>query len=229
MGLRLLAALAAFVFLPLSATAQTYPQPQPPPPQAAQGMPEPGMRFTGTLWQTVSSKTANVGDPVVLTNVISSDESITNAKMFGHVVAVTRAGQGRNPQIYLAFDNLQLANGTMYPVAGEVTQLQVKTPNNGAKEALGALGGMIVGNVLGKWIGAPTNVGGIAGAAGGYVVAKNSKQDVTIPATSNVGVRLVRPRPQQQGGLEPNTPAEPQPQYQPQQVPPPPQPEPPRS
>lgn len=221
MGLRSLAALAAFLLVPSLASAQAYPQ-QPPPPAPEQFAPQPGMQFTGTLWQGLSSKTAHVGDPVVLTNVISSDESITGARMFGHVVAVTRAGQGRNAQIYLSFDMLQLQSGQSYPVVGEVTRLQVKTTNNGAKEALGALGGMIVGNVLGKWIGLPTNVGGLAGATGGYLVAKNSREDVSVPANSNVGVRLVRPRPQepqyapqQPPPPEPNAPAEPQPQNQP--------------
>jgi hypothetical protein len=210
MGLRFLAALAAFLLLPSLASAQVSgPPPPPAPPQFA---PQPGMQFTGTLWQGLSSKTANVGDPVVLTNVISTDDTITGARMFGHVVAVTRAGEGRNAQIYLSFDTLQMQNGQSYPVVGEVTRLEVKTPNNGAKEALGALGGLIVGNVIGKWIGLPVNVGAVAGATGGYLIAKNSRENINIPANSNVGVRLVRPRPQApQQGAPPYAPAEPQP------------------
>lgn len=209
MGLRLLAALAAFVFIPSIALAQQG-APQAPPPYA----PQPGMQFSGTLQQNVSSKTANVGDQVTLVNVNSSDGEITGARMFGHIVTVTRAGQGRNAQVLMSFDTLQLSNGASYPVVGEVTQAQVNTKNNGAKEALGTVGGMIVGNILGKWVG--TNVGGLLGAAGGYIVAKNNREDVSIPANSNVSVRLVQPRPQAPAPQDQQyNPAEPQPGYVP--------------
>ena len=213
MGLRLLAALAAFAFLPSIAAAQVGP-PQPAAPQST--APEPGMQFTGTLFQTVSSKTANVGDQVALTNVNSTDDSIQGARLFGRVTQVTRAGQGRNGQVYMTFDTLQLANGTMYPVVGQVIQVQVKTGNNAAKEVLGTLGGMIVGNILGKWLG--TNAGGALGAAGGFIVAKNNRQDVSVPANSDIRVRLVQPHPQEPEGGQ-YVPAEPQQQPAPQDVP----------
>src|SRR5580658_617225 len=153
MAVRLLAAIAAFVFFPSLALAQVAP-PEGTPPQRAQiYAPEPGTQFSGTLVSGINSKTAHVGDQVVLVNVNSLDGSITGARIFGRVAATQAAGQGQSGQIYLSFDTLQLANGAIYPIAGEVTQVNVKTANNGAKEALGALGGMIVGNILGKWIG----------------------------------------------------------------------------
>ncbi|HTX02644.1 MAG TPA: hypothetical protein VMD07_03100 [Candidatus Acidoferrales bacterium] len=216
MAVRLLAALAAFVCLPSLALAQAPPIGQPPQ-HAGVYAPEPGTQFSGTLLQGVSSKTAHVGDQVVLVNVNSLDGSITGARMFGRVAATQHAGQGQSGQVYLSFDTLQLANGAIYPIAGEVTQVNVKTANNGAKEALGALGGMIVGNIFGKWLG--TNYGGVFGAAGGYLVAKNNRADVSIPANSNVDVRLVPPRPQEQDRSNGYAPAEPQPQN----VPPPPE------
>ncbi len=159
--------------LPSLALAQVAPPDGAPPQRAPIYAPEPGSQFSGTLLQSVNSKTARVGDQIVLVNVNSFDGSISGARMFGRVAAAQRAGQGQSGQVYLSFDTLQLANGSIYPIAGEVTQVNVKTANNGAKEALGALGGMIVGNILGKWIG--TNYGGLFGAAGGYLVAKNNK------------------------------------------------------
>ena len=181
MHYRIVAVLAALVLIPSVASAQTV---------------EPGMQFSGTLSQAISSKDANVGDPVDLMNVRSSDGSITGATMLGSVAAVTRAGQGRNAQIQLQFATLRLANGQSYPIDGQVMQLKVNTANNGAKEAAGALAGMIVGNILGKWAG--VNGGSIAtiGAAGGYVIAKNSRENVTIPSNSTVSVRLIQ-HPQQ--------------------------------
>ena len=217
MAVRLLAAMAAFVLLPSLALAQAAPPPPEGVPQRPIYAPEPGTQFSGTLLQSVSSKTARVGDQVVLVNVNSRDGSITGARMFGRVAATQRAGQGQSGQVYLEFDTLQLANGAIYPIAGEVTQVHVKTANNGAKEALGALGGMIVGNILGKWIG--TNYGGLFGAAGGYLVAKNNREDVSIPANSDVNVRLVPPHPQEQDRTNGYPPAEPQPQYAPPAAP----------
>lgn len=200
---RLWAAVAAFVLLaplvsPSTSSAQPVPAGPgypPPPSQAGPYVPQPGMQFEGTLSQSVSSRDAWVGEQLVLVNVNSVDQTITGARMFGRVVEVQKPGQGRNAEVLIRFDTLQMPNGTLYPVIGEVTHVQVKTQNNAAKEVLGTFGGMIVGNILGKWLG--TNAGGVLGAAGGYLVAKNSREDVTIPANSTVSVRLVPPHPQE--------------------------------
>lgn len=194
----LVAAVAAFVLLPALAAAQAQPVAPgypPPPNQAAANAPQPGMQFEGTLSQGISSRDAWVGEQLVLVNVNSTDQTITGARMFGRVVDVQKPGQGRNAEVLIRFDTLQMPSGTLYPVIGEVTHVQVKTANNGAKEVLGTFGGMIVGNILGKWLG--TNAGGLLGAAGGYLVAKNNREDVTIPANSQVSVRLVPPHPQE--------------------------------
>jgi hypothetical protein len=183
MWYRVCAALAALSLLlasPAAVLAQTV---------------SPGMQFTGTLNQSINSKNVQVDQPVTLVNVQSSDGSIGGATMYGHVASVQRAGQGRAADILIAFDTLQLANGTSYSISGQVTKLQAETKNNGAKEAAGTVAGMIVGNIFGKWVG--TNVGGAVGAAGGYVIAKNNREDITIPANSQVTVELASPRQQQ--------------------------------
>jgi|GEM_PF-573160 len=193
MRFRFWAAVLSAVLFPAFAFAQTV-QPAPAPQPSTAYAPQPGMQFEGTLTQAISSKDAWVGEQVALINVNSTDQLITGARMYGRVVSVEHAGQGKSGQVLLRFDTLQLSSGALYPVVGEVTHVQVKTPNNAAKEVLGTLGGMIVGNILGKWLG--TNAGGVLGAAGGYLVAKNNRQDVSIPANSEVAVRLVAPHPQ---------------------------------
>ncbi|MGH7683940.1 MAG: hypothetical protein ACREMT_06325, partial [Vulcanimicrobiaceae bacterium] len=187
MRFRFWAALLSFVLMPLLAAAQPVPQQGPPQPTTAYA-PQPGMQFEGTLTQALSSKDAWVGEQIALINVNSTDQLITGARMYGRVVDVQHAGQGKSGEVLIRFDTLQLSSGALYPVVGEVTHVQVKTPNNAAKEVLGALGGMIAGNVLGKWLG--TNAGGALGAAGGYLAAKNNRQDVSIPANAEVAVRL---------------------------------------
>jgi hypothetical protein len=84
-------------------------------------------------------------------------------------------------------------SGATYSVRGVVTGIQKVTKSNALKEVGGALAGMIVGNIIGKTV-FHTSVGGLAGAAGGYLLAKNSRENMTVPAGSTVTVKLVQAR-----------------------------------
>lgn len=209
MRFRFWAALLSLALFPALGFAQTVQQPAAPQPSPAYA-PQPGTQFEGTLTQAVSSKDAWIGEQIALINVNSTDQVITGARMYGRVADVQHAGQGKSGQVLIRFDTLQLSSGAIYPVVGEVTHVEVKTKNNAAKEVLGTFGGMVVGNILGKWLG--TNVGGLLGAAGGYLAAKNNREDVSIPANSEVSVRLVAPHPQAPEAAAPIVTATPSPQ-----------------
>lgn len=159
-------------------------------PVAAAAQPAPGTTLNGTIQQSLDTKSVEVGQPVTLTSVTSADGSgaIVGARLSGEVTKVVRAGQGRAAQLQLRFSRLRLANGASYAVDGVVTGMKATTKNNALKEVGGALGGMIVGNVLGKAVG--LNGGGIVGAAGGFLLAKNSKENMSIPAGSVVTVQI---------------------------------------
>jgi len=68
------------------------------------------------------------------------------------------------------------------------------------QQAAGAGVGMLVGNFLGKKVG--TNLGGLAGAAGGFVYANNRKTDFVVPRNSVVTLQtdseVLRPQARQQ-------------------------------
>jgi hypothetical protein len=150
-----------------------------------------GEQFAGTITTSVSSSNAYVGEPVTITHVTSSNGSIAGATMYGTVTSVTKAGQGRNAQMQVTFTRMVLANGNTYAIDGVVTGMQVNTKTNALKEAGGALVGMVVGNIIGKTIfHAANGVGGFLGAAGGYLVAKNNRANVTVPSGSIVRVSL---------------------------------------
>jgi hypothetical protein len=166
----------------------TQPQPDMLPPQLAQAG-----DFTGSVGTPLDSKTAYVGQPVELNDVSSADGSIRHASMDGTVVSVTRPSQGRSAQIEIQFDHLQLRNGTSYRVVGMVTNMTVSTKSNALKEAGGALAGMLIGNAIGKTLFGVSG-GGIAGALGGYLVAKDNRSDVTIPENAAITVRLMKAR-----------------------------------
>lgn len=162
-----------------------------PPPGLA---PAPGTVLTGILTSALDSKSAYAGEPVVISNVATRDGSVgSGARLSGMVTDVTRPAQGRNAQIRIHFDTLHFADGTSAPVDGVVVSMQVKTKNNAGKEVAGALAGMLVGNALAKTI-LGASGGGVVGAVGGYLIAKDNRADVTIPAQTAITVRLADAR-----------------------------------
>ena len=149
-----------------------------------------GTMLNGTMTQDIGSKDAHVGQTVTLNNVTSADGSghVVGATMTGRVTAVQRAAQGRPGKVEVTFDRLSTADGHSYAIQSHVTNLTVKTKSNALKEAGGAVAGMLVGNYLGKVIG--VKGGGLAGAASGYFLAKNNRENVTVPKGSVVTVKL---------------------------------------
>ncbi|MDQ2872496.1 MAG: hypothetical protein M3R35_05150 [Candidatus Eremiobacteraeota bacterium] len=163
--------------------------------QVASAAPTAGTTLSGTMSQTIDTKSAYVGQPVVLTNISSSDGSgaVSGGRLYGHVTNVVHAGQGRSAKLQITFDRYVSGSGANYAVNGIVTGMQAKTKNNTLKEAGGAVIGMLVGNAIGKSV-LHTNLGGLAGAAGGYIVARNSRENMSVSQGSVVKVRLLSAR-----------------------------------
>ncbi len=157
----------------------------------------PGTDLVGTMDQSLNSATAQVGQRFTMSNVHSQDNNINGATIYGHVASVNRASQGRAGGIQLAFDKLHTQSGNSYALDGRAVGVQQNTKNNTLNEVGGAVAGMLVGNLIGKKLG--TNVGGLAGAAGGFLYAKNAKQQVTIPQNAVVTVQVLTARRQAYG------------------------------
>jgi len=149
-----------------------------------------GSLLNGTVTQDYSSNHAVVGQSVVLRNVTSNDGSgyISGGTLYGHVSYVQKASQGRPGKIGFRFTRL-VTSRAEYGVDAEVTQMQAQTKNNALKEAGGALAGMLVGNAVGKTL-FHTGGFGFLGAAGGFLLAKNNRQDVNVTAGSLVQVQI---------------------------------------
>lgn len=159
--------------------------------QVASAAPYAGAQYAGVITTSVNSANAVAGQSVTLTNVTSEDGSVKGARMYGRVTRVVRAGQGRPAQVQMTFTKLVLANGTSYAIDGVVTGMQAQTKSNALKEIGGAVAGMIVGNIIGKTIfHAGNGMGGFLGAAGGYLIARNNKENLTVPQGSAVRVTL---------------------------------------
>ena len=161
-------------------------------PLAAFAQVSPGTDLVGNMDQSLNSGNVQVGQRFTMSNVHSQNNNINGATIYGHVLDVQRASQGRPGKIELAFDRLHTRAGSSYALSGRAMDVQTNTKSNALKEAGGAVAGMIVGNILGKKLG--SNAGGLLGAAGGYLYAKNNKENVTIPQNAVVTVQVIRSR-----------------------------------
>ena len=172
--------------------------PQPPPPGVAPAPHDVHARaVSGVLESGLDSGSAQVGQSVRLLDVSSPDGRIAHATAIGEVASVTPAGQGRTAQVELHFRTLRFADGSHIPIDGVVEHMDVRTKSNAAKEAGGALAGMLVGNAIVKSL-FGAGGGGIIGAVGGFLIAKDNRSNVVIPAQSTVTLNLLPPRRQAQ-------------------------------
>jgi len=156
----------------------------------------PGTTFSGTINQTVDTANAYIGQQVSITNASAPGAGIYNATMYGTVTHLVRAGQGRPAELRITLHTLRLSNGAQYAISGVVTGWKAQTRRNTLKEIGGAVAGMLVGNVLGAWVLGSTlhGVAGAAGAAGGFLLAKNNRQNMVVGAGSQVQVELLSAR-----------------------------------
>jgi hypothetical protein len=154
-----------------------------------------GTQMRGVMTQSVSSGSAHVGD-VFLLDVVqpypqNDAEEFAGAKVRAHVVQVSRAGQGREPKLEFVLDRIALTDGAWGRIAAAPISVQQHRASNVGHVVLTTAGGMVVGNILGKWLG--TNSGGAIGAVGGLLYGINQKTDVTVPAGSEVTFQLEQP------------------------------------
>lgn len=151
-----------------------------------------GTLLDGTITGDYSSNHAYAGQSVTVSNVRSDDGSgsVRNGTLYGYVYSVQKAGQGTPGKIRFRFTELVNGNGARYTIDSRVTNVNVQTKNNAGKEAGGALAGMLVGNALGHVLFGASG-GGIVGAAGGFLLAKNNRQNVDVPAGSYLQVEIL--------------------------------------
>ncbi|MDQ2865767.1 MAG: hypothetical protein M3R51_06030 [Candidatus Eremiobacteraeota bacterium] len=180
-GLMALATLAAFVGTTFAASAQstlTLYQ---------------GAQINGRLRTDINTGNAHVGDRFIMDVVPpypSGNPTFQGAIVAGEITSVTPAGQGKKPTLGMQFDYLRLSDGSTVNISASMTQDQRKTEQaNGGSVALKTLGGMLLGNAIGKTV-FHTGGGGIVGAAGGLLYGINKKTNFDLPAGSNVQITL---------------------------------------
>jgi hypothetical protein len=97
----------------------------------------------GELVSKLDSKTAKTGDSVVIqtkTSVKTSDgtEIPKGSKLMGHIAGVQPSGDGKNAQMALQFDHIELKGGQSMPVHSEIQSIGSSSGETGGATAMGA-------------------------------------------------------------------------------------------
>jgi len=150
-----------------------------------------GTQVYAVLRDAIDSKTARVGDPVVLrVQSLYPDQplntTVQGATINAHVSEAVAATPTKKAHVTIAMDTITLTDGRTFPFNGQVVQVVQQKRTNAGQAAGEVVGGMIAGNILGKWLG--TNYGGLIGAAGGALYASQMSQNVRIPENSTVKI-----------------------------------------
>ena len=170
-----------------------------------------GKRFHARMNDTISSKTARVGDrfsatitePVYSTNGVVVIPSGT--EVVGRVDSVAAAHKGgKVGSISATFVQLVLPNGTKRAINGSLTDLNAEDAKSDAEGTAsgdrmkhrklifiggGGAGGAILGAAVGGGKGAL--IGGILGAAGGFLGDKMTKgEDAEVRSGTEFGIYL---------------------------------------
>ncbi len=174
-------AIAAAIFLPMTASA-------------APGQLAAGAQLTAKMNSTIDSGSARANDRFTLTIVSpypDNNSVYAKAQLYGHVTRVVPAGQGRNAALEFAVDRIALVDGRQAAVPMVVQSQETQRHNNVGNVALTAVGGMIVGNIIGKTL-FHTNIGGAVGLIAGALYANNQRTNVSLRQGSTVVMEVRR-------------------------------------
>lgn len=161
--------------------------------------------------QTLSSKTARVGDTftATVTEPVYSGTGVivvpVGSTVIGRVDQVKAAAKGGKPgTIDATFVELKLPNGTRKVINGSLAELDTKTAKSDSEGTAsgdkmahrkiifiggGGAGGAVLGAAVGGGKGAL--IGGIAGAIGGLIAENQTKgEDATVKSGTEFGVYL---------------------------------------
>ncbi|MBI4484567.1 MAG: hypothetical protein HY655_01010 [Acidobacteria bacterium] len=147
---------------------------------------------------SISSERARVEDRVeahVTRDVRVGDRVAIPAgtKALGSVTIVDRGGKFKErARLGIRFNTLVLADGTELPISTETIYRDGDAPNSAQKVGGAAVGGAILGAIMGGGKGAV--LGGLAGAGSGAAVTMaGDRNAATLPAGAPLTVRILSP------------------------------------
>ena len=173
-----------------------------------------GKRVHARMNQTISSKTARVGDTFTasVTEPVYSDTGVvvipSGSELVGRVDAVVAARKGGKPgTIDVSFTQVQLPNGSKRRINGSLTDLYTDDAKSTAEGTAtgdrmkhrkiifiggGGAGGAVLGGAIGGGKGAL--IGGLLGAGAGLLGERYTKgEDAEVRSGTEFGVILNQP------------------------------------
>ena len=197
---------AAMRDMPASPPAAPVSRPAPPrPPAPATLTLGAGTHFDMAAVDTITSRTAKVGDPFTARVV----EDVRNAagkvvipagsQVSGTITDVKPAPNPRTPGTLTLSVSSVTIRGTNYPLEASIDSLETVHKGRGIStgDAAKVGGGAVAGAILGRVIGGNkrgTIIGGVVGGAVGAGVAATSKDsDIVLPAGAHIIVTVTKP------------------------------------
>jgi type IV secretory pathway VirB10-like protein len=159
-----------------------------------------GTPITVALSSALSSKTAQPGDSfeaTVASNVVVNGRVVvpTGTRISGNVTEVISGSNsiGAVPALGLKFNQLELEDGQIVPISGELME---QGASEKVQDTAKILGGVAAGAILGHQI--KTNnrgkvIGGLLGGAVGAIAAKKTGTEVDLAAGSTVTLTTGEP------------------------------------
>jgi len=179
-------------------------RPPAPPPRPATRTLSSGARFDVAATDTISSRTAKIGDTFsarVIEDVKNAAGQVVipaGATINGKITEVKPAPNPKTPGTLTLAVTSVTVGGNTYPIDANVDSLETVhkgrgvTTGDAAKVGAGAAAGAILGRVIGG-NSKGTIIGGVVGGIAGAGVATTTKDsDIVLPAGAHIIVRLTK-------------------------------------
>jgi len=180
------------------------PAPPPAPARAATRTLSAGSTFDMAATDTISSKTAKVGDTFsarIVSDVKNASGQVVipaGSVVNGSITAVKPAPNPRTPGTLTLSVTSVTVGGNSYPIEGSIDSIETThkgrgvTSGDAAKVGAGAVAGAVLGRVIGGNR-KGTIIGGVVGGIAGAGVASTTKDsDIVLPAGAHIIVRLTK-------------------------------------
>jgi hypothetical protein len=149
-----------------------------------------GTTFRGQLQEEVATNKSHDGDTFTIVEhdtLMHKDLALHGAVIHGHLENVSAAGAGKKPGLTVVFDDIGLPDGRTAPIDVRIVNIGAFDAKTHHWRTIGmVLGGGMAGHIV-----AGKHHGGLAGAAGGYVLSQEMKTNVDVKPGTLIEVQFL--------------------------------------